>query len=184
MNLVAVDLAAKFSAACWLDDTMRVINQWDSWQRSQRDFINLITGPFIDPRRGTPSWLVIEDLPARVPFMTVVRDVCRLQGRIAHCMDNLDALDRIVLVQPATWKAHFSGLERGTPADAVLDVAEEQYGYTPPPLAHRCVKRGDKAHARKVATDYAAAYLIGRWAHDHLAAHGHLNAPRTSRYVT
>lgn len=179
-DIVAVDLAAKMSAACWMDDSYTVINQWDSWHAREGDFIETCTALFDVWDGSPPAALVVEDLPARVPWMGTVKDVCRLQGRIIDRMATLGELGRLVFLQPGTWRSHFIGLERGTGPEAVVPVAAE-LGYTPPELSQR-VGKGEKAKARKVATDYCAAYLIARWAIDFHREHGHLDAPRTSKY--
>jgi hypothetical protein len=182
VSVVAVDLAAKFSAAVWLDEKRRVFHQCDSWQSTETYFIDTITQPWrhaVSP----PAALIVEDLHPRVPWMTVVKDVCRLQGRIVERMSSYGHREAVVFVQPDQWRMHFEGLGRGTGPDAVSPVAEA-FGYTAPlDLADRAVVKGSKATARKVATDYCAAYLIGRWALDYHDEHGNFDAPRTSRYT-
>lgn len=184
MSLLAVDLAASFSAACLLHDG-QVMWQGDSWQKPQAEFVDAITDPFdpAHPAYANPDVLVIEDLPARLPFMTNVRDVCRLQGRIVERMWVHGAVDKIMFVQPATWQAHYTelGMKRGAGPAVVVPVAA-QLGYTPPDLTARTGK-GERATARKVATDYCAAYLIGRWAQDTVNSTGKYDASRTSRYT-
>lgn len=178
MDIVAVDLAAKYSAAIHMSAARQPIHQWDSWQKTETEFLDTITTPW---RSGTPpDVLIVEDLPHGVPYMTVVKDVCRLQGRIVERMNSFGHIKAIGFVQPAAWRAHFD-LKQGSGPAAVIPVAE-QYGYWPPDLTDRTGK-GDRATARKVATDYAAAYLIGRWALDFFDEHGTFDAPRTSRYT-
>lgn len=187
MSLVAVDLAARYSAAVWMGD-YRVLQQWDSWQKPEGDFITLVTGLFLGLHGPIPDVLMIEDLPARVPWMTTVKDACRLQGRIVERMSNLGALDRVMFVQPATWQEHY-GLKRGSGPGAVVPLAA-RFHYQPPPLGHRCAisirtrkpLASEVKTAAKVATDYCAAYLIGRWATDYHCEHDTYDAPRTSRY--
>ena len=182
MSIVAVDLAAKFSAAVWMDDNRKVFHQCDSWQSTETWFIDTITQPW---RYATapPDALVIEDLPPRVPWMTVVKDVCRLQGRIAERMMQYGWREAMLFVQPAVWRGHYGeDLKQGTGPNAVLPVAEQHGYHWPSDLKDRAVGRGTKATANKVATDYCAAYLIGRWALDYFDEHGTFDAPRTSRY--
>lgn len=181
MSIIAVDLAAKFSAAVTLNDDGTVADQWDSWQISQTAFIDeVVYGWSGILAADKPDLLIVEDLPPRVPWMTTVKDVCRIQGRLIERMHRHDALDRLLFVQPDQWRSHFAGLKRGTGPDAVVPVAAS-LGYEPPDLTDR-IGKGEKATARKVATDYCAAYLIGRWALDYHAEHGHLDAPRTTRF--
>lgn len=172
--LVAVDLAAKYSAACLLDGVHTQPGwQTDSWGATEHEFLTAITG-FGPPDDGVDA-LIVEDLPHRLPFSNLVKRVCRLQGRIAERMQQNGQLDKLWYVAPAVWRKHFKGMERGTGPDAVIPAAKE-IGYTPPDLSARCVKAGDKAIARKVATDYAAAFLIGVWAQDMHFRHGSFDA--------
>ena len=190
MNVLAVDLAAKYSAACLLNPDGQVAWQTDTWDVAERDFIRRITWFWSVPdwwnnERPEPDFLVVEDLPHRLPFSGLVRKVCRIQGRIIQAMDDLGQLHRLLFVPPAAWRKHFPGLERGTGPDAVVPVAAS-LGYTPPDLTDRIALAGDRAEhrkiARKVRTDYAAAYLIARWAADTHAAQHTLDTPETSRY--
>lgn len=188
MNVVAVDLAAKFSAVV-VTDNYEVQYQWDSWQKPESQFIGYCASLFLGMGAPIPDVLVVEDLPARVPWMTTVKDVCRLQGRIVERMDGYDAIEKILFVQPATWQEHFK-IKRGSGPEIVVPVAAE-FGYAAPPLEHRCAVSArtgrplaaETATAKKVATDYCAAYLIGRWAEDQYGKHKTFDAVRTSRYT-
>lgn len=192
-GILAVDLAAKFSAAVTMTYDHEVVDQHDSWHLPERKFVERICDPF--DTWGTfytgVDWLVVEDLPARVMWTNSVKDVCRLQGRLKERLDEYEALGRLVLVQPETWREHYKpDLKRGTGPDAVVGVAA-QYGYQSPDLTDRLARHpdnpdrilaGERPTARKVGTDYCAAYLIARWAVDRLNTHGDLNAPRTTRF--
>ena len=180
MSIVAVDLAAKYSAACVMDLDQSLGMQVDSWGRTETDFIDQITAPWlseVDP----PLALIVEDLPHGVGFMTITKAVCRLQGRIVERMNFYGVTDAILFVPPALWRARFDGLERGTGPEVVVPVSAA-LGYTPPDLSHRILGTGDKATARKVATDYCAAYLLARWAIGVFTDHGTFDLPTTSRY--
>jgi hypothetical protein len=180
-GVLAVDLAAKYSAAIWLSSHRQPVRQWDTWQAGEDDFLSSITVPF-RLYDEAPTALVVEDLPARVPWMSVVKDVCRLQGRIVEKMCDLGRLDRLLFVQPAQWRAHYGpAMKNGTGPAVVLPVAAD-HGYTPPDLLGLAGK-GEKPIARKVATDYCAAFLIGKWALDTYDAEQSFDAPRTSRYT-
>lgn len=187
MSIVAVDLAAKYSAAVWMDvdaaaHEYEVLDQWDSWQKTETEFIDQTTAKFEPVRQwARPDALVIEDLPHGVRYMTNTKDVCRLQGRIVERMQTYGALPYVLFVPPAEWRAHYSGMGRGTGPDVVVPVAAK-YGYEPPDLSSR-VGKGERATARKVATDYCAAYLIGRWALHQRFWSGSYDAARTSRYT-
>ncbi len=162
LSLVGVDLAAKYSAVCWMGHLGSVLSEWDSWGSAEDTFVASIVAPFATCP-VPPSVLVVEDLPHRLPFSHLVKTVCRLQGRIAHAMDAVGHLDRLLFVAPAQWRAHYTGLGRGTGPDAVVPVARDN-GYTAPDLTPRIIRAGHTGIARKVATDYAAAFLITRWA--------------------
>lgn len=183
--ILAVDLAAKFSAACLMTIDGKVTWQTDSWQKTEAAFVDQLTAPWQGPQPRPPARrpmvMVVEDLPHRLPFSSLVKRVCRLQGRILDRMDALGALDTVLFVPPAEWRRSFAGLERGTGPGAVTDICAA-LGYHAPDLAERCTQRGDKTTARKVATDYCAAYLIGRWAGHTYASTGTFDTRATTRY--
>lgn len=184
MTVLAVDLAARYSAACVLADDGQVVDQWDSWGRTETAFINLLTECwYASDFFIIPDVMVVEDLPHRLPFASLVKQVCRLQGRIVERMDSHGAADAVLFLPPAVWRKGFAGLERGTGPGAVVSVAAD-LGYTAPDLTARIGKAADKVIARKVATDYCAAFLIGTWARTTFAATGSYDAPATSRYAT
>ncbi len=180
--IVAVDLAARYSAACLLSTGNDVLSQWDSWQVTEKDFVASLVRPF--RHEDPPLVMAVEDLPQTSPWTGVVKKVCRIQGRIIESMDRLGLVHLLLFVPPSVWRRHYgAGLKRGTGPAAVVPVAAAHH-YQPPELTGRCTQRGDKATARKVATDYCAAYLIGAWAVDFWSACGHFDAPGTSRYVS
>ncbi len=183
MSLVAVDLAAKFSAACWMSDQRVVLSEWDSWQVSESTFIDRITMPWESSTAQRPQALVVEDLPHRLTFDSTVRAVCRLQGRIVERMMAFGAGGEVIFVPPVEWRKFYPELrKRGSGPQAVVPVAAE-HDYKPPDLTHRFRgERGEKAVARKVQTDYCAAFLIGWWAVSSWYQYGTLDLPGTSRY--
>lgn len=168
--IVAVDLAPKFSGAIWLDEDGAIRGQWDSWQSTETEFIDVITAPFRSDH-ARPWVMVVEDLPHGVKYHTNTKTVCRLQGRIIERMDRYGVAQRLLFVPPIEWRKTYEGLERGTGPDAVVPVAAA-HGYTPPDLTARIRNRGDRARIKKVATDYCASYLIGLWALNNMTAHG------------
>lgn len=182
MFIVAVDLAAKYSAACLMGENLQPQDQWDSWACTEATFIAATAYWFHPEWDQHPEVMVVEDLPHRLPFSGLVKTVCRIQGRLVGQMSLYDCIDRVLFVPPAEWRKTYKGLERGTGPDAVLPVAAS-LGYTPPDLSERAAIKGGKAIARKVATDYAAAFLIGRWAHAMYSEHGTFDVVGTSRYA-
>jgi hypothetical protein len=182
VSLVAVDLAAKFSAACWLSDQRQVLSQWDSWQHSETTFIDFITSPWAEGL-PMPQALLVEDLPHGVGYRTLVKDVCRLQGRIVERMDAFGCSENVVFVQPYAWRNAFPELrKKGGGAPALVTTAGE-HGYVPPDLRYRLRgEKGEKATARKIQTDYCAAFLIAWWAMSCWYEYGTLDVPGTQRY--
>lgn len=179
MSIVAVDLAAKYSAAMKMTLTA-VESQWDSWQCTESQFIDRTTRFWEPSELNPPLVLIIEDLPHGVPYMTTTKDVCRLQGRFVERMKGLGFGSWILFVPPNEWRQHFD-MKRGSGEQAVVSVAKE-HGYEPPDLTERVSVAGDKAIAKKVLTDYCASFLIGRWALETFAVKGTFDVPRTSRY--
>ncbi len=179
MTVLAVDLAAKYSAACLMNDEHDVMHEFDSWGCTEESFIHHLVDAYEDA-----DWAVIEDLPHGLRYSTLVKTVCRLQGRIYHAFRQVNryASEDVVFAAPNQWRHHF-GLKRGTGADIVVPTAAE-FGYTAPDLTARSGVKGGKAIARKVATDYCAAYLIGRWAIDQVNEHKTYDLVGTSRYNT
>lgn len=181
MRVLAVDLAAKYSATCLMDDDYTVIEQFDSWGRDEYTFVDELCVPWMTTT--PPDVMVIEDLPHGLKYSTLIKTVCRLQGRIYQQMSQTNSGDSILFLAPNTWRAHYEGMERGTGPEAVVPVAAT-FGYTPPDFTVRAKGNGGIGRARKVATDYCAAYLIARWTVDIKHEHGTYDVPGTSRYDT
>lgn len=180
MTLLAVDLAAKYSAACLMNSDGDVLDEWDSWQVTESQFVASLLHPFVVPPK--PAVLIIEDLPHRVPFMSTTKRVCRLQGRIYERFDNLDKSELVLFVDPSTWRATYPKLKvRGSGPDMVVEVAADM-GYTPPDFTERAKGNGGKTLAKKVATDYCAAFLIAHWALRTHRKWDSYEVPGTSRY--
>ncbi len=183
---MAVDLAAKYSAAVILDAACEVSWQADSWQVDEAGWVDLLCAPFAGRSPWVPARMVVEDLPHGVGYRTLVKTVCRLQGRIIDRMTVLGHVGRVLFVPPALWRKHYAGLKRGTGPNLVVEIAQD-LGYEPPDTLHRIVKRdsagrkplGQAATARKVRTDYCAAWLIGRWYQQTVTAKGTFDIPGT-----
>lgn len=184
MSLVAVDLAAKFSAACWMGDQHQVLAQWDSWQVRETTFIDFLVSPWAEGAMPLPHVLLIEDLPHRLSFIGPVKNVCRLQGRIVERMASFGFEREVVFVPPAEWRKYYPALrKRGSGPNEVVPVAKTFGNYDPPDLTYRFRgDRGEKAVARKVQTDYCAAYLIGFWGTSCWYNYGTFDVPGTHRY--
>ncbi len=194
MSVLAVDLAAKYSAACLMDDSYQVHAEFDSWGRTEEQFLYRLAGPWLDPRwhdvTPLPAVMAVEDLPHGLSYSTLVKTVLRLQGRICQVMHesyNGDTED-VLFLAPIEWRKHFE-LKRGTGPDIVVPTAAA-FGYAAPPeriteIAEAKGKRGGGAAiARKVATDYCSAYLIARFMVDMKKQHDTYDVVGTSRYHT
>lgn len=179
MHLLAVDLAAKFSACCLMSGSGTVIDQWDSWQRTEHEFVSSIVDTFLWDRELKA--VIVEDLPIGVQHMTTTKQVCQIQGRIADRMELYEHIDKLYFVAPRAWRASYDGMGRGTGPDVVVPVAEK-FGYTPPDLTERATGKGDKARARKVQTDYCAAFLIARYMVDGYHMTGGFEIDGVSKY--
>lgn len=187
MTVLAVDLAAKYSAACLMDDNYTVLRQFDSWGLVEEAFIYQLTGQWMFGEPGeNPDLMVVEDLPHGLKYSTLIKQVCRLQGRIAQAMhETTDGdVEDILFVSPATWRAHYGpAMKRGTGAEAVFPVSES-FGYKPPDQTERARGNGGRTRARKVESDYCSAFLIARWAIEARKTAGTYDVPGTSRYAT
>lgn len=156
MRVLSVDLAAKMSAFCMLEYD-EILQQGHSWGSSEDTFVDSLVGIATIFR---PDHILLEDLPHGVKFMGITKAVCRLQGRIGDRLFHARLRDRALFVPPTTWKAHY-GLNGKGSAERVLPAAEA-LGYVPP-LDYTTYHGPDRTAARKARTDYAAAYLLGRW---------------------
>lgn len=184
-TVLAVDLAAKHSAACVMTDDYNVLTQFDSFAITEDEFIDtLVSALFYDFDDGAADVMVIEDLPHGLNYSTITKAVCRLQGRIVQAAYHREGTsDDILFLAPATWRAHYPQATRGTGPKIVVPIAAG-FGYTPPDITARAKGKGGPTRARKVETDYCSAYLIARWAIDTYEEHHTFDVPGTSRYDT
>lgn len=164
MPLLAVDLAARYSAYCLLADDGTVLAQGSSAGMTETDFIDTLARYFEPavPDADLPIAMIVEDLPHGVAYRTVVKSVCRLQGRLYERMHAYGRHSRLWFVQPQVWRKHHQ-MKNGTGPEAVIPVAAA-LGYQPPDGI-----QGGKPLVRKIRTDYCAAFLIGRWALHYLS---------------
>lgn len=163
--IIALDLAAKFSAGCVVEAASgEVIDQWHSWGLSPFDFARKVSYQFsLLPTRLDP-FLVVEDLPFAIGQTKTVRDVYRLQGMIVQLVQEYSNPDRIVFIPPMLWQYHFKadGMKSGDKKAAKL-IAQEKYNYVAPELLHKDLHGVDRTHARKTMEDYVDAFLISRY---------------------
>lgn len=184
VRVQSVDLASRYTAtvlAEWSDTPElepRVYYQYDSWRQPEDGYLERVAQ---DAQVGTPAVVVVEDLPHRLPFDHLVRRVCRLQGRLVEKLTVRHQRDLLLFVPPTLWQQAYTGIYRKGPR-AVVAVAAE-YGYTSP-VDYTEHHHEDRVIARKVGTDYCAAFLIGRWAAKTWWEMGTFDVAGTSRYVT
>lgn len=179
MSIIAVDLAAKYSAFVKLDAEAELLEEYDSASVGEHEFLTYLA---VNYQYDLADQLIVEDLPHGVDYRGLVKRVCQIQGRIAERWYAMGRLHEVLYVDPATWRRKYPELrKRGSGMEAVVPVAYE-HGYAPPLLRELQGPRGGKALVSKVQTDYCAAYLICRWALDTFAEHGTYDVPGTSRY--
>lgn len=185
MTILAVDLAARHSAACLMGEDYTVIEQFDSWVNDESTFIHKIAMHWFYTDKQSPEAMIVEDLPHGLNYTKLVKKVLRLQGRLVQAMNfyTTDGAEKIVFAAPIAWRSHFTGMERGTGAAAVFPVSAG-FGYQPPDLSEQTKGRGGKTLATKIASDYCSAYLIARWAIDMRQQYGTYDVVGTSRYHT
>jgi hypothetical protein len=186
-SIVAVDLAARYSAAVKMHFAMRpyppearVVAGWDSWKPTEMEFVHQICSPFLV---GTaPEVMLIEDLPHGLKFAALVKRVCRIQGRIAEVMEQAGHRDKILFVPPALWQRFYKRQPDEKWPDAVTPIAERHF-YKPPNLVEEGMKAVERNTAKKVMTDYCAAFLIANWGLAQLETHGTFDIDGTQRYT-
>lgn len=188
-SIVAVDLAARYSAAVKLNYTeapyppeLRVTSSWNSWKPTEMEFVHQICSPFAVRDSYTPEVMLIEDLPHGLKFAALVKRVCRIQGRIVELMEQYGQRGKILFVPPALWQRHYKRVADEKWPDAVVPVAH-RHGYTAPNLVEEGMKAVERNTAKKVMTDYCAAYLIGYWGLEQLEKQGTFDVDGTQRYT-
>lgn len=168
MFIVAVDLAARFSAVVIRDDDGKVQYQWDSYGYTHTQFTKKLIEKIEMLDEFFEVIVVIEDLPQRVPWSTISKNVATLQGRIKHEARAAGVNKLIYWVPPTMWQRPIGVFRKGIEVEA--EVAKE-LGYEPPDLlAERNLVEGTRGQstaikeALKQKTDYIAAFLISEWA--------------------
>lgn len=168
--VVAVDLAAKFSAIVALDAGGQVYDQMDSAGYTHRGFANTIWDVAEATRAVCSGWpvVVIEDLPQHVPSSMVAKTVSQLQGRIIHACP-YGRLADLYFVPPHTWERDM-GVWRQELPDWERIAIGLGYDTIPDLVTQRGLVAGTRGQgtavteALKQRTDYVAAFLLGRWA--------------------
>jgi len=173
MLYLGVDLASRSSAFVGVGDEGEVIVMGDSYGKTETDFVHELIATAAEYRLVYGSFvLAVEDLPHHIPYRISVKEVCRIQGRIAHHANYYGMLSQLVFVPPATWQRSYDGVFRQGAKGA--RAAAEELGYTPPDLvaderfdimSYSGKERTKRRNAaKKMMTDYDDAFLIARWA--------------------
>jgi hypothetical protein len=157
--ILAVDLAAKFSAMCLIDASGAVVGEEHSWGMSPATWVMMISN-----KSHIPDVVVVEDLPYGAGQTKTVRDVYRLQGRLIVSLEYAGNESKLVWIAPKLWQDYYKpyGMKAGDKKVARA-IAVEKYGYNPPELLHKDLHGVDRVHARKTMEDHVDAFLIARY---------------------
>lgn len=185
--ILAVDLAARFSAACLMGSGGEVVSEWHSWQAAEASWVNSLTANL-----KHAEIMLIEDIPFGLKLTKTVRDVYRLQGRIIESVYSKsweNGLRRIVFIPPQVWQLYFKpdGMKSGDKA-AAKRIACDKYGYSPPELLHADLHGKDRPSARKTMEDHVDAFMIARYMLEQIQLFGSVGKavdalPRLERLV-
>lgn len=165
--ILAVDLAARFSAGTVMGEHREVHFQFDSMGRSPLELCALIVST---ARMFNVHTLVIEDVPYGIKSQFMVKPVIRLQGMLIGELIRADLIARTLFVAPATWQ-RAQGVWRGKPQTAPQRA--EELGYTPPDLLKIYAaleppqgpeRTKFRSTLRKARTDYIDSFLMADWA--------------------
>lgn len=180
MSVLSVDLAAKFSAACVVDEGGEV-----PWEANSGEFSSLQWVYKLGAAGGAyePDYILIEDVPYGISSQAMVKPVLRLQGMLIAELAMQNLLDRTLFINPASWQRHYPGVARApkglstneghTYRENAARVAASTFGYEPPPLVETYFKdlpegkrplKKDWSKLAKQETDHIDAYLMARWA--------------------
>lgn len=171
---ITVDLAAKFSAVCVMDEHHEVHCEFDSRGKSSFQFADEIREAVVNYR---PEFVLVEDVPYGISSQAMVKPVLRLQGIVGRELAQVGMLDKTLFLNPSTWQKKYPGVARGPKPDReeAARSAAVFYGYNPPDLIGQYVAtlepgvRVLKKHTEplhKTMTDYIDAYLMARWSYD------------------
>lgn len=167
--ILAVDLAARFSAAIVRDYNGEIHCEADTLGRDSREAAKMFAD--IGQTFGV-DLILVEDVPYGISKQFMVKPVLRLQGRVIQAIEDR-GLPAPLFVAPATWQRAM-GVWRVKPEETAAVAAER--GYRPPDLfevhAAEIPEKGPertkiRTLLRKATTDYVDAWLISEWALAH-----------------
>lgn len=176
-SILAVDLAAKLSAAIQRGLSGQVVDQFDSRNKTPLDFCKQVAQAATDC-----DIVVVEDVPYGISSQFMIKPVLRLQGALVTYLTAYNALDRALFMSPSTWMKEFPGVQhapRGMTKAAGdkhrIEVAAhfaKEAGYEPPDLVSEYVdslEPGKKVLKKntnvleKSMTDYVSAFLMSEY---------------------
>lgn len=171
-RVLSVDLAARYSAACVLDDNGLVDWQGNSGHWATVGWAEVLAGL---ASAFSVDLILVEDVPYGISSQKMVKDVLRLQGMLIATLWREGLLDKTLWINPATWQRQYPGVARGKPEDRIeaARVAAAQLDYVAPDLVKPyldSVPEGKRPLQKfikpleKQMTDHVDAFLIGRWA--------------------
>ena len=169
--VMAVDLAARYSALCVVDAGGTVVYEANSKDQTSVQLINNI---IFTIEIHSPSIVLIEDVPYGISSQAMVKPVLRLQGMLIHALISGKYEDKALFVNPSTWQKTYPGVARGKKEER--EAAARQHaldlGYTPPSLVQnhidslpegaKVLKKNTNPLA-KIETDHIDAYLMAHW---------------------
>lgn len=170
---LTVDLASRMSAVILRDVAGQVIRQFDSRDKSPREFVECIAKLV---HNWNPQHILVEDVPFGISSQFQTKPVTRLQGMLMYAMDR-----DFYFVSPSQWQNSYPGVARA-PKGMTKNAADkyrieqarkhaEDLGYSPPDLvAQWQIEHPDlkplkryTAPLEKSMTDYVSAYLMSDW---------------------
>lgn len=174
MIYLSVDLAAKYSAACVLDENGKI-----HWEGNSGDWATVGWAAVLTQIAGAfkVDLIIVEDVPYGISSQAMTKNVLRLQGMLIAGLWRVGLLEKTLWVNPSTWQKRYPGVSRGKPEERIeaARAAAAQLGYFAPNLVQdylSSVPEGKRPLQKfikpleKQMTDHVDAFLMGNWAHE------------------
>jgi len=175
LNLLGIDLAARFSAGIVLNEQHEVLSEFDSWKYSQLEFVDKCVEEAL--KYGVSS-TIAEDIPYGIKQQAQTKPATRLQGILIRAFSENKILEDLYFLNPSTWQRDMEVFREKpyTPREAAEQrgfsqrLPIEMYVEDIPPLGKEHSKRRSavRAQLKKASTDYDDAYLITAWGHEQI----------------
>jgi hypothetical protein len=171
---LSVDLAAKYSAACVLDENGKVHWEGNSGEWASVGWAKVLVGI---AQIFKVDLIIVEDVPYGISSQKMVKDILRLQGMLIAELWREACLEKTLWVNPSTWQKRYPGVSRGKPEERIeaARAAAAQLDYYAPNLVQKyldTVPEGKRPLQKfikpleKQMTDHIDAFLMGNWAHE------------------